>query len=404
MTSLSVSVIVVSHGRPKALARCLTGLSQLRYPAFETIVVADSGAADVLDPWRDRIKIATYDDENISVARNIGIGQAAGDILAFIDDDAVPEPDWLMQLTSGFVNDSVWAAGGYVVGRNGISLQWGARLARADATTEPIDMTGETVKLVTGRPGAGAKTEGTNMAFRRVVFDRVGGFDPAYRFYLDETDLNLRIAAAGGVTAIVPTARVHHGFAESRRRRWDRVPRSLFEIGASLAVFLRRHGAGLDAETLRQEERGRQKARLLNHMVAGRLEPRDVTRVLATYDHGWTDGAARGLEPVPVPTSDGAFLTFDASGDSPAIILSGRIWQAKRRTQSARTRAQAGETVILFLFSPTTFRHRVQFTSDGVWMQTGGLFGASDRKDRVFRPWSFRSRVKREVARGFASF
>ncbi|MES2906736.1 MAG: RNA polymerase factor sigma-54, partial [Pseudomonadota bacterium] len=47
----------------------------------------------------------------------------------------------------------------------------------------------------------------------------MGGFDPAFRFYLDETDLNLRLAATGAMTAIVPVAQVHHGFAESDLQR-----------------------------------------------------------------------------------------------------------------------------------------------------------------------------------------
>ena len=38
----SVSVVIVSHGRPDALALCLTGVGQLDYPNFEIVVVADS--------------------------------------------------------------------------------------------------------------------------------------------------------------------------------------------------------------------------------------------------------------------------------------------------------------------------------------------------------------------------
>ena len=97
---LSVSVIVVSRGRPKALLRCLTGLGQVLYPAFEIIVVADPAGMTALQPdWAGRIKAVGFDQPNISAARNLGVAQAAGDIVAFIDDDAVPEPGWLIHLT-----------------------------------------------------------------------------------------------------------------------------------------------------------------------------------------------------------------------------------------------------------------------------------------------------------------
>ena len=78
----------------------------------------------------------------------------------------------------------------------------------------------------------------------------------------------------------MPLAQVHHGFAPSARRRDDRVPRDLFEIGASLAVYLRKHDGNLAAFPL---ERTAQRHRLLSHMVAGRLLPSDVAKILTTF-------------------------------------------------------------------------------------------------------------------------
>jgi GT2 family glycosyltransferase len=70
------------------------------------------------------------------------------------------------------------------------------------------------------------KTEGTNCAFRRDVLAGLGGFDPAFRYFLDETDVNLRLAEAGARTVIVPRALVHHGSAASRSGRLT-VPRAI---------------------------------------------------------------------------------------------------------------------------------------------------------------------------------
>ena len=114
------SVVVVSRGRVADLPLCLIGLSQLDYPSFEIVLVADPegiAAVQVLD-FVDQVKQVTFDEPNISAARNLGIAQAAGDIVAFIDDDAVAEPTWLTHLMKGFEQPEVACAGGFVIGRS----------------------------------------------------------------------------------------------------------------------------------------------------------------------------------------------------------------------------------------------------------------------------------------------
>ena len=403
MTERWVSVVVVSRGRPAALTRCLLGLSQIYYPAFEVVVVACPAGLAALDAagWGGRIKTVAFDEPNISIARNLGIAQASGEIVAFIDDDAVPEPSWLTRLTAPFDIPDVAAAGGFVRGRNGISYQWKARVALADATTQPLAVPEDSVTLHQGAPGRAAKTEGTNMAIRRRVVAQMGGFDPVYRFYLDETDLNLRLGAAEARTAIVPLAQVHHGFAASDRRRDDRVPLSLFEIGASHAAFLRRHESeGQDAIALRDAERAGQRARLLRHMVAGRLEPRDVTRLMSGFDAGWAEGARRPivrLPPIADPVS--AILPFETAATGEHLLLTGRSWQSARVLGQAAEAVRAGHRVSVILLSPTARRHTVRFESPGIWVQRGGLFGRSLRSDPPFRFWRRAARLAREAAR-----
>ena len=82
MDAPSVSVVIVSRGRPDALRLCLTGVAQLDHPVFEVIVVAcPQGAAVVADRSdADRIKLVPFDEPNISAARNLGIAQAAGEV------------------------------------------------------------------------------------------------------------------------------------------------------------------------------------------------------------------------------------------------------------------------------------------------------------------------------------
>ena len=112
----SVSVVVVSRDRPDALYLCVLGLSQVQYDDFEIVVVANAKGLAALDGFKGKIKTVQFDDANISMARNIGIAHSAGEIVAFIDDDAVPEPTWLTYLITPFSRDKVSAVGGFVIG------------------------------------------------------------------------------------------------------------------------------------------------------------------------------------------------------------------------------------------------------------------------------------------------
>ena len=397
------SVIVVSRGRPKLLALCLTGIGQLCHRDFEIVVVADEAGVRAVTAmgWAARVKLRRFDPANISAARNAGLGLAAGEIVAFIDDDAVPEPGWLDHLARPFADPAVDATGGYVIGRNGISLQWGARAVNRLGESVALEAPGDAPFVPAPPPGFVARTEGTNCAFRRAVLARLGGFDPAFRYYLDETDVNLRLAAVGGRTVIVPRALVHHGYAESAQRSADRAPRDLAEIGASTAVFLRKHAPreAHDAALARlavEKERA-----LIRHMVAGGLEPRDVARLRAGLDAGVAAGMAREIRPpAPIPPPSSPFLPFRRDpATRGAVHFAGRPWQRRRLRALASEAVAQGQIVTVFRFGPTALPHRVRFHPGGWWEQTGGIFGRSERDKPPARFAGFRARVAKEWAR-----
>lgn len=401
-----VSVVIVSRQRPDALKLCLSAVARLSYPDYEVIVVADPAGLRAVEelPFASQIKTVPFDEANISAARNRGIAQAAGQIVAFLDDDAVPEPRWLEHLTAVFADPAVAAAGGHVLGRNGITSQWRSRVVDQTGEARSLSLHRLNPTILTPPQGQAVKTEGTNMAVRRHVLSQLGGFDPAFRFYLDETDLNMRLAQLGYSTALVPLALVHHGFAASAYRRSDRAVRDLRQIAASLTVFLRKHCPPSRHKQALNKAFHEQRKRILAQMVSGLLEPRDIRRLL----QGWRDGVEEGrtrllTDPVALPPAQSDYLPFQTLFQAGNRIISGHRTQAARRREEAAQAAGEGRNVTLFLFSYSTLYHHVRFHPDGYWEQTGGLWGRSDRSDPLFRAWRTRGRVDHEVDRIGAS-
>ncbi|NRB02356.1 MAG: glycosyltransferase [Rhodobacteraceae bacterium] len=400
MTTLSTSVVIVSRHRPDQLQRCLKGVFQLGYPNVEVVVVADPdalrSAAHIIG---DRpVKTIAFDEANISAARNLGCDVAAGDVIAFIDDDAVPEPTWLHHLVAPFADAKVGVAGGFVRGRNGISFQWKAR--KVDALGWPSDLSvDETKTTVFAAPTQGAiKTEGTNMAVRRAALVGIGGFDPAFRFFLDETDLNMRLARAGWRTAITPLAQVHHGFASSARRRADRAPKDLFDIGASWTVFLRKHAPGKTDGALEQVF-AQERQRALKWMQSGGLDALDVRSLLRSFGAGIEDGKGRvlsGGSVSAVPSEP--FAKIDAPQREHKTFC-GWVWNRAALFDSATAAVEKGSVVTVFLWSPTALFHKQIYHHKGFWLQTGGLFGKSERKQPLVNFKRLKKRYSLEVGR-----
>ena len=391
MSALRFSVVIVSRGRPVSLQRCLRGVSQLYREPFEIVVVADGpglAAARAALP-EGGFKQARFDEANISAARNAGIALAAGDVIAFIDDDAVPEPGWLFHLAGAFAAHEIDAAGGFVRGRDGISFQYRGAEVSAAAEETPLATEDTRPAVFDGRPGRAIKTEGTNCAFRRAVFEGLGGFDPNYRYYLDETDLNMRLAAAGRKTALVPLAEVHHGAEASELRTARHMPRSLRQIGASLAVFLRKHASGTDPGPVLARAEAAQRRRLVRHMLRGNCEPRDVERVLATFREGVAEGMARPLAPAPpVGPAQGAFLPFTPFRPGHGLIA-GHLLRARSLRARARAEAEKGKVVSLHLQGRVLRTRRVRFHPAGFW----------EHRYRISRPEGPGAAARREDSR-----
>jgi GT2 family glycosyltransferase len=389
-----LSVVVVSAGRPRALARCLTALAQMRTTRAEVIVVAcaDGLATARALPFADRLTLMAQTAENISAARNAGWAAAAGDVVAFIDDDAVPEPGWAEALLAGFADPSVAAVTGPVIGRNGISLQWGRMAVDALGHDRWLDHAAQPAQH------EALKLHGTNMAVRRDISTRTGGFDTGFAFYLDETDLALRLARAGFRLAYLRDAVVHHGFAASRRRTADRIPLDLFDIGASSALFLRKHAPeDLDSALFRLESD--QRARLMRLARRRKIGADQMRHLMESLRAGVAEGRARPSDEARMPEPSRGFLPLRLDLPPPLQRKDGGWLSARKLRAEAAQAVAAGQPMALMLLEPTPRKHRVEFTEGGWWEQRGGLFGPSDRSGRRWQLWRYRDRVVAEWAR-----
>lgn len=379
MSDSRLTVIVVSRHRPAALMRCISALRQQIGVQIELVVVADPSA--MAQVRAADLKTAEFDEANIAAARNIGLDLSASEVVAFIDDDAVAEPTWARRLLAAFAWPDVVAATGFVRGRNGISYQWRASEIDAEGQDHPLDIPDDQgIHFPCPAPGRAIKTPGTNCAFRTRLLREIGGFSGDYRFYLDESDVNLRLRDHGR-TAIVPAAQVHHRFHASARRRQDRAPLDLFEIGASTAVFLRRH-APTRLDPALSKLRAAQRDRLMSMMIDGRIEPRDLRRLLGTLEAGVEDGCRRHLDALPARSvRDHRFLALDRSTTGSGCFLVGWSWHSRALAAKARAEVAAGRITTLLCLSPGFRRHRVLFDDAGFWLQRGGLWGrvARDR-------------------------
>ncbi|RQP06452.1 MAG: glycosyltransferase [Paracoccus sp. BP8] len=386
------SIVVVSRHRPQALERCLTALAGQTHPDFEIVLVADPAAAGIRPDLP--LKRLAFDRANVSAARNEGLALAAGEAVLFIDDDALAEPGWAEALAAPLADPRVIAATGFTRGPDGLRWQVRAERIAPSGRALPLEVAG--TALLGPKDGCPVSTIGTNCGFRREALVAIGGFDPAFAYHLDESDVNLRMAARfpQGLTAVVPAAQVIHGVAPGADRGEAGVPRDLTAIGRSAAIFAARHGG--DPGWLRDSQR----RRLLRHMVAGRLDPFRVRTILATLDRGLAEG--QGPAPAPpvwdraAPPAFRPMPRVAAGLAEEPLFLAGWHWQARAlRARAARAVAE-GRLAALLLLTPSFLPHRLTLVPGGWWEQRGGLWGASRPGDSPVIFLSKTARILRE--------
>ncbi len=245
MTDPLVSIVINTLNRANVLADTLESLKGLNYKRFEVVVVngpSNDSTVEVLNAWSGQIKTPTCPEANLSMSRNRGIQAASGEIVAFIDDDASPHPDWLDELLRPYSDPDVGGVGGFTIDNTGVRFQARKticdRYGNANYVSPFFD---ERPLCFPGSPYYPSLL-GTNSSFRRRVLAEIGGFDHAYAYLLDETDVCLRIIDAGYQIHYAPKALVFHQFSASHIRTPHRVPKTLYPSVVSKAYFISKHG------------------------------------------------------------------------------------------------------------------------------------------------------------------
>jgi len=179
--SVRTSLVIVTDGRADAVLKTIESLQWLDDALFEVTVVCGptpDGTRERVAAWAPRIKIVHCDVRNISTARNLGAAESAGEILAYIDDDAIPEPEWLARIVAAYEDSSVGAVGGIVYDYTGCSLQYdfasADRMGRADLSWQRA-----CPELNFPFSYSFPHILGANSSFRRRALVAAGGFDAA---------------------------------------------------------------------------------------------------------------------------------------------------------------------------------------------------------------------------------
>ncbi len=277
---MKITVIMCTYNRCQSLAKALGSVAASTLPdsvKWEVVVVDNNSSDQTREVVKDfccrhpgRFRYVFEPQQGLAHARNTGIREAQGEILAFTDDDVTVEPTWLQNLTA-HLNDGTWAGTG---GRTLLPQPFSPPPWLG--LEEPYNLGGAVASLfdLGDKPCRLARPPyGANMAFQKKMFEKYGVFrtdlDRCGRGMLSngDTEFGRRLLDAGERLRYVPSAVVYHpalehrvqrsylltwyfNFGRATVREWGRGP-DILRIPRRCFTFLKLIGTVLPVKTLR---------------------------------------------------------------------------------------------------------------------------------------------------------
>ncbi|WP_439575943.1 glycosyltransferase [Phreatobacter sp.] len=387
-----VCVIICTNGRAASLERTVKALQAQTHRSFELCIVhgpANDGTRELVESLAAAryAKGISCPAENIAMARNLGLRATASPVVAFLDDDALPEPNWLEALAAPFSDGTVGAVSGVVIGPDGETPQFRFsvvdRAGRADhALQQPGDAGAYPLS------GRFPHVMGANCAFRRPALVSLGGFDEEYDYYLDETDACCRLVDSGWGVRQLDGAVAHHKFLPGAVRdgsgmttRYERIVKNqlyfslmngrchlgLEAILTASMAFIAHHRRDV-GRRIAGGSSSSAAAAAFEHEVERALElglARGLSGVRRVRHPGWFDEAA----PEPCPSAHEGLSSFAAQS---VMILPSRDIDAAgfiAGIKAARARVAGGEWMRVITVLPAGADDwRGVDLDNGVWM------------------------------------
>ncbi|MDQ4068119.1 MAG: glycosyltransferase family 2 protein, partial [Actinomycetota bacterium] len=291
----SLSVVICAYNAAETLDECLRHTCALDYPGLEIVVVDDGSTDDTARIARahPRARLLTIPHAGLSTARNQGFRAATGEVVAYLDSDAYPTPEWPYYLALALDEPAAGAAGGPNLPP--LDDPVGAQVVARSP--------GGPVHVLTADDRA-EHVPGCNMVFRRSVLEEVGGFDPVYTAAGDDVDLCWKVLDRGWDIAFHPAALVWH----HRRPGLRRYLRQQSGYGRAEALVQVRHPARFSATGT-----ARWSGRIYNSLVPSFARSRIYRGPYATaaYQSVYQGGgyAIDLAHQVGVPVAAGSLLT-----------------------------------------------------------------------------------------------
>ncbi len=216
----SVSVVINTLNRCERLRRTLLALCEQTHTRFEVLVVngpSTDGTKEMLAALGPRARILKCPRASLGLSRNIGARAAAGEIVAFIDDDAIPSPDWLERLLAPYSDPRVSGVGGPVFDVPLDRVAWKLCVCTRLGVPDP-DAPGPISRYAFPGSDPVAYLPGCNMSYRREAIRTTDGFNSLLIYNYDDVEICMRLTDAGARLHLVDEVLVRHDRAPNSAR------------------------------------------------------------------------------------------------------------------------------------------------------------------------------------------